>query len=163
MARSLLKNTFGFDTRCFVCDPENPDGMRQGMYLDDELNRIVCEFTPGKEYSGAPNYTHGGFVMALVDDAMAWAVIALKKRFGTTRKAEFEFLIPVMIGKTYELQAWVESMDGRDLIARAAVLNQGGEECVRGSAAFTVMTFQEAMQAIGAEAATAREYTEERA
>ena len=160
MSRKPLTNSFAFDTRCFVCDQENEGGLRQRFFLDDEIGRVVAEFIPSADQSGAPNYAHGGVSMAILDDAMAWAIIAIKDRFGLTRRAEVEFHRPVLVGRGYEVQAWVESFEGRSLVARAELRSSEGKLCVAAKAGYTVLTLEEAGQAIGAGARTAASYTE---
>jgi acyl-coenzyme A thioesterase PaaI-like protein len=155
-----LTNTFGFDSRCFVCDPDNTGGMRQRFFLDRDRGRVVAEFTPSVDHSGAPNYAHGGAAMAVLDDAMAWAIIATKERFGLSRRVETDFVRPVVIGKTYKVEAWVESFEDRSLKARAELCSPSGKLCVASSGQYMVMTLEEAQQAIGAGANTAGSYTE---
>jgi acyl-coenzyme A thioesterase PaaI-like protein len=156
-----LSNTFGFDSRCFVCDPENSGGLRQRFFLDRERGRVVAEFVPTPDHSGAPNYAHGGATMAVLDDAMAWAIIATKERFGLSRRVETEFVRPVMIGKTYSVEAWVESFEDRSLDARAELKSQSGKLCVASTGHYMVMTLEEAQRAIGAGASGASSYTEQ--
>ena len=160
MPRNPLTNTFDFASLCFVCDQTNEGGMKQQFYLDDELKRIVAEFTPDPAHSGAPNYTHGGASMAVLDDAMAWAIIELQQRFGITRRCEVDFIRPVMIGATHDVQAWVESFEDRALVARAELRNPDGKLCVAAKATYIVLTMEEAQNAIGTGAATASSYTE---
>ena len=155
-----LTNTFGFDSRCFVCDPDNSGGLRQRFLLDRERGRVVAEFTPTADHSGAPNYAHGGATMAVLDDAMAWAIIATKERFGLSRHVETDFLRPVMIGKTYNVEAWVESFEDRSLEARAELRSASGKLCVTSKGQYMVMTLAEAQQAIGAGAGGTSSYTE---
>jgi acyl-coenzyme A thioesterase PaaI-like protein len=161
MSRRLLMNTFSFESRCFVCDEANTGGMRQQFYLDEDAGRVVAEFAPTADHSGAPNYAHGGASMAVLDDAMAWAVIALKERFGLTHRVEVEFLRPVRVGVAHSVEAWVESEDGRSMTARGELRSPSGKVCVSATARYTVMTLQEAEQAIGAAAGTAASYTRE--
>lgn len=160
MSRRPLTNTFAFETRCFVCDQENEGGLRQRFFLEEELGRVVAEFIPSADHSGAPNYAHGGVSMAVLDEAMAWAIIAIKDRFGVSRRVEVDFLRPVLVGRAYGAQAWVESFEGRSLIARAELRNPDGKLCVAAKGSFTVLTLEEAEQAIGAGAGTAVSYTQ---
>ena len=160
MSRKPLTNSFAFDSRCFVCDQENEGGLRQRFFMDDELGRVVAEFVPSADHSGAPNYAHGGVSMAILDDAMAWAIIAIKDRFGLTRKAEVEFFRPVLVGRGYDVQAWVESFEDRSLVARAELRSSEGKLCVSAKGSYTVLTLEEAERAIGAGARTAVSYTE---
>ena len=160
LGRKPLMNTFGFASLCFVCDQANTDGMRQQFFFDEESGRIVSEFTPPAGFSGAPNYTHGGASMAVLDDAMAWAIIELKQRFGITRRCEVDFIRPVSIGANHDVQAWVESFEDRALVARAELRNSEGKLCVATKATYIVLTMEEAMNAIGAGAETTASYTE---
>jgi acyl-coenzyme A thioesterase PaaI-like protein len=155
-----LTNTFGFESRCFVCDQDNSGGLRQRFFLDTDRGRVVAEFTPTADHSGAPNYAHGGATMAVLDDAMAWAIIATKQRFGLSQRVETDFVRPVMIGKTYKVEAWVESFEGRTLEARAELSSSSGKLCVASNGKCIVMTFEEAQQAIGAGASGTSSYTE---
>lgn len=160
MPRKPLTNTFAFASLCFVCDPDNAAGLGMRFFLDEESHRVVGDFTPQPGHSGAPNYTHGGASTAVLDDAMAWAIIALKERFGITRKAEVDFIRPVMIGAKHAVEAWVESFEDRALVARAELRNPAGKLCVAAKATYIVMTMEETTNAIGAGAATAPTYTE---
>lgn len=156
-----LTNTFGFDSRCFVCDPDNSGGLRQRFFLDRERGRVVAEFILTADHSGAPNYAHGGATMAVLDDAMAWAIIATKQRFGLSRHVQTDFVRPVMIGRTYKVEAWVESFEDRLLEARAELRSSSGKLCVMSKGQYMVMTMAEAQQAIGAGAGATSSYTEQ--
>jgi acyl-coenzyme A thioesterase PaaI-like protein len=135
--------------------------MRQKFSLDEESGRVVAEFTPTRDHSGAPNFAHGGASMAVLDDAMAWVIIATKERFGLSRRMETEFIRPVSVGKTHAVEAWVESWEDRSLEARAEIRSSSGKPCVSARGFYIVMTLQEAEQAIGAQAGTAQSYTEQ--
>ena len=163
MARKLLENTFGFDSSCFVCDPENEGGMRQRFYYEDESKRVVAEFEPTVVLSGAPNYVHGGASMAVMDDAMAWIIIAGKERFGVTRRVETDFLRPVTLGRVYAVEAWIESYEDRSIEARAEIRDAKGRVCVAAKGTYTVLTLAEAEAAIGVGARGSSSYTKERA
>src|SRR5258708_4424781 len=72
MARHLLDNAtrWDFETRCFVCEPRNEQGLGVSFYHDDEAHRIVAEFTPQAYHPGAPQVMHGGISMSLLDEGM---------------------------------------------------------------------------------------------
>ncbi|MFQ5472064.1 MAG: PaaI family thioesterase [Dehalococcoidia bacterium] len=159
MSRKLLENTFGFDSSCFVCDPKNEGGMRQRFYYDDEIQRVVAEFEPTAVLSGAPNYAHGGASMAVLDDAMAWAIIAEMERFGVTRRVETDFVRPVMLDKAYAVEAWVESHENRNVEVRAEIRDSKGRVCVEAKGLYTVLTLEEAEAAIGVGVRESSSYT----
>lgn len=151
MARTLLDNEqWDFGSNCFVCEPRNDRGLGIPYYLDDESNRVVAPFTPETRHSGAPMFAHGGFSQALLDEGMAWAVIAIAHRFGVTRKAEVTFVRPVTIGEPHTVSAWIESRDGNELIALGEITDNRGKTCVQVRASFYVLTKEEAEAAVGA-------------
>jgi uncharacterized protein (TIGR00369 family) len=135
--------------------------MKQRFYFDDESRRVVADFEPAEHLSGAPNYAHGGASLAILDDAMAWAIIAGHERFGVTRRVETDFVRPVALGKNYEVEAWVESFEDRQLEARAEIRDHKGRTCVAAKGVYTVLTLEEAESAIGGGARETPSYTEE--
>lgn len=160
MARTLLDNeAWDFGTNCFVCEPRNTRGLGVPFYLDGEAGRVVAGFTPETHHSGAPAFAHGGVSMALVDEGMAWAVIAIARRFGITRKAETTFVRPVKVGEPHAVSCWIESQEGHDLVARGEITDSRGKTCVAVRAEFYVMTKEEAAVALGAQSQQASGYT----
>lgn len=130
------------------------------FYLDAEANRVLAPFTPGTHHSGAPLFAHGGFSQALLDEGMAWAVIAIAHRFGITRKSEVTFARPVKIDQPHTVAAWIASRDGHDLVALAEITDARGKVCVSVRSSFYVMTKEEADAAIGAQSSQTATYTE---
>lgn len=158
MARTLLVNPFEFETSCFVCDPHNPRGLNIDYYRDDETNRVVAPFTLKREHSNAPNVGHGAVAMGILDDGMAWAIIALLERFGVTTHVEFDFRKPVFIGRPHTAEAWIERHEDRDVAARAEIREPDGGLCVAAQGQFKVLTKDEAVKWIGAFSAQAEKY-----
>lgn len=66
-----------------------------------------ASFTLDRSFSGAPEYVHGGVVLAILDEAMAWATIALAGRFAVTRQTTATFERPVCVNRAYAVEAKV--------------------------------------------------------
>ena len=161
MARVRLDNAqWDFGTNCFVCEPQNEHGLGIPFFVDAEAGIVVADFTPQEYQSGAPSLAHGGLLMALADEAMSWAVIALAHRFGTSRKMEFSFRRPVRVGVEHSITARILSRIGRDLIAVAEITDAQGGICTTAKGTFTVLTPAEAQAAIGQASEKTSEYTE---
>lgn len=140
---------FGFPTSCYVCDPENPQGLRLSFVHDEDAGVVSAEFQLGEEFSGAPRYVHGGVVMAIVDDAMAWAAIAVAGRFAVVRETNTTFEHGVLLGRPHRVEARVESQTERILHASAKVVNEDGKRCARSKARLVFLTESGARAAIG--------------
>ncbi|MDQ6797728.1 MAG: hypothetical protein M3011_06855, partial [Actinomycetota bacterium] len=112
MAVRVLDNTaFGFPAACFVCDGNNADGLRLSFFHDDEADMVTSDFALGPAYSGAPRFVHGGLVLTILDEAMAWAAISIAGRFAVSRTSRASFRRPVMVNVAHRVEAVVESHD----------------------------------------------------
>ena len=150
MALHPLRNTtFGFPSECFACDPDNPVGLRLSFVHDDEADVVTADFTLGPAYQGAPRFVHGGLLLAILDEAMAWAAIALAERFAVSRTSKASFRRPVMIDVPHRVEAVVEERDDASVSARARIVNPEGKRCAEASARLVVLTEQTARSAIG--------------
>ncbi|MCK9520957.1 MAG: PaaI family thioesterase [Dehalococcoidia bacterium] len=160
MAKRLLQNQeWDFASRCWVCEPGNDRGLEVPFFLDEDARRVVAEFTPEPCHSGAPEFAHTGFSTALLEEGMAWAVIAVAHKWGVTRRSQSVFSRPVRIGQPHTLHAWIEGGYGSDLTAAAEILDGRGKVCVAVRADFYVMTGEEAERALGVRSDAVKEYT----
>ncbi|MFN2606798.1 MAG: PaaI family thioesterase [Acidimicrobiales bacterium] len=159
MAVHALENAaFGFPTACFVCDPDNSSGLRLTFTHDDETAVVASEFTLGPGYSGAPRFVHGGLVLAILDEAMAWAAIAVAGRFALSRTSKAGFRRPVLVGVPHRVEATVDEADDDAVRARARVLNPAGKRCAEASGRLVVLTAEAARSAIGADVGASSHY-----
>lgn len=160
MVRVLLDNAaWDFGTNCFVCEPKNERGLGVPFYLDEEAKEVQADFTPATHHSSAPTFAHGGVSMALLDEGMAWAVIALAHRFGVTRRADVTFSRPVRVGQPHTVVCRIESHTDPDLVASGELRDARGRTCVAMRAEFHVMTKEQAAAALGTHSEAAQSYT----
>jgi uncharacterized protein (TIGR00369 family) len=145
----LDPSAYGFPTNCYVCEPSNPHGLRVPFSYDDEARVVSAEFRFGTEYSGSPRYVHGGVVMAVLDDAMAWAAIASAGRFALVRESTTTFEHGVLVGEPYRVEAEVETAGSIRMEASARVVDASGRRCARARARLVVLSAEAAKAAIG--------------
>lgn len=147
--RPLDPQAWGFTTRCFVCEPTNPSGLRIPFAFDEETRKVSAEFTFGQEYSGAPQFIHGGVVMAVLDDALAWVAIATAGRFAVVRESSTKFERGVRVGEPHRVEAELTRDGSIRLEASGQVFDAAGRRCARTSAKLVVLSEQSARSAIG--------------
>jgi acyl-coenzyme A thioesterase PaaI-like protein len=86
---------------CFVCGPTNPLGLKIAFRMEDDVCR--ASFTPGQNYAGYDQMTHGGILYSALDDVMAnWHF--LQGARAHTAKCEIRYRQPVMIGTELHLE-----------------------------------------------------------
>ena len=152
-ARPLDNAAWGFESSCFVCEPSNAGGLRIPFFHDDEAGLVFADYTLDATFSGAPTYVHGGITLAVLDEAMAWAAIALAGAFALTRTTTTRFLRPVRVGQPYRVEARVTSRADHAIGARATVVDGRGRACAEAEAEFVPMSAAMARSAMGAEVA----------
>ncbi len=101
----LLNENWGFDSNCFVCETKNPTGLRIPFHHDTDTDQVVADFNLGNEFSGAPSYVHGGVSLSILDEAQAWATIAVGGKFAVTSTTSTTFDLPVLVGRDYRVSA----------------------------------------------------------
>jgi acyl-coenzyme A thioesterase PaaI-like protein len=60
---------------CFACGPENESGL-QLLFLPQEDGSVRCETMLRNDFQGWHGLAHGGIVMMMLDEAMAYAAVA---------------------------------------------------------------------------------------
>ena len=152
MARERLRNErWGFESNCYVCEPRNGGGMQLPFEHDDELDAVVCDFTLGERFSGAPRFVHGGVLLSILDEAMAWATIAIAGRFAVTEETTARFLRPVKLDRPHRCEARVTAFEGERIATSGIVLDRFDQVCVEAEATFHALMEAQALDAIGQE------------
>lgn len=113
-------------------------------------DRVVARFSLDDAYSGAPRYVHGGVVLAVLDEAMAWATIAIAGKLAVTKRTSSEFMRPVRVGCEHEVEAFVDAAG--DVITTSALLRDDrGRLCVSAFATFVALGPAQFRDATGTE------------
>ena len=139
MPTPLTNDRWGYESSCFVCEQSNKHGLQIPFELDDDQATVSARFTLGAEHSGAPSLVHGGLSLAILDEAQAWAVIAVAHKWGLTRSTQADFDGAVFVDHAHRVEARVVD-DGERLVrTEAVIIDTNGTEVVRSSTAFTVV------------------------
>jgi acyl-coenzyme A thioesterase PaaI-like protein len=107
---------------CMGCGPENPAGV--GMAMERDGDRVYGSVELDRRHQGAPGYAHGGAVATILDDALGMLLFVLR-RPAVTARIEVDFRRPAFIGRPFDVEAWVDRVDGRKLWMAAALRDEG--------------------------------------
>ncbi len=118
---------------CFGCGKNNPCGLKLEFNWDGRVVR--SEFTPTELHQGWKEIIHGGILVALLDEAMAYAA-CFAKAGGVTATMEARFRRPVSVGQPLIITAWVNKKTRRFAETEARLTLKDG----------TVVTEARAMQ-----------------
>ena len=91
-------------------------------------------------------------LLAVLDEAMAWATIAVAHRWAVTGETTTRFEHPVRVGRTYTVTARVTGPvtdDASTLAATAEITDHKDRRCAESSATFVVLGEAQAADAAG--------------
>jgi acyl-coenzyme A thioesterase PaaI-like protein len=143
----LSNERWGFSSNCFVCEPTNAVGLRQRFFHDTVAGVVVADIELGSAHSGAPSYVHGGVQLALLDEAMAWAAIAVAGRFAITASFSSTFHHPIKIDRKYRLEGSIDSRCDTTLAAWARIVDDQGRVRTSAEATLVVLSAAQAVDA----------------
>lgn len=150
--QALTNDRWGFPSNCFVCEATNGAGLRIPFFHDDEHGTVTATFELDDRFSGAPSYVHGGLQLAVLDEAMAWAAIAVAGRWAVTGETTTRFTHPVRVGRSYNVTARIDgdvADDATTLAANATISDAKDRPCAEARATFVVLGEAQAAEATG--------------
>jgi acyl-coenzyme A thioesterase PaaI-like protein len=127
---------------CLGCGPENPAGL--GLRLAIEDDRVKGELTLDDRHQGAPGFAHGGAVATALDDTLGTLLIVLGHP-GVTARLEVNYRRPAFLGRRFELEAWVDHVEGRK-IHMAAEMREDGDVVADAAALFIAVDREHFLQ-----------------
>jgi uncharacterized protein (TIGR00369 family) len=150
VARIRLHNeNLGYRTNCFVCEPSNSTGLRIPFFHDTERNVVTADFDLSDAFSGAPTMLHGGVTLAILDEAMAWACIALGRQWAVTSETSTRFHRAVYVDKPHIVDAEIVAQSDSEIVTAARILNAKGVVRAEATATFTALGEAQLKRAVG--------------
>lgn len=126
-------------SRCFVCAPGNQHGLAVPLWYDDTDGHVEATVRFDELHCGAPTYVHAGLAMAVLAEAMAWAVVTTTGRIAITLASSTDFRRPLRIGVPYLARAEIDRVTGPDVNA-SAVFRVDDEVLATAAATFRVIS-----------------------
>ena len=111
---------------CFACGTLNTNGLRLVLHLEHE--RSWAELTLDRRFEGWEGIAHGGIVSTILDEVMAWSLVA-GDNWGVTARLVVDFRRPVPIDTAIRAEGWITRSRRRvvDTSARLIEIESGVE------------------------------------
>jgi acyl-coenzyme A thioesterase PaaI-like protein len=103
---------------CFACGTLNTNGLQLALHL--EAARSWTELRLDRRFEGWQGIAHGGIVSTILDEVMAWALVA-EDHWGVTARMSVEFRKPVPIDTPIRADGWI-TRSRRRIVETAAEL-----------------------------------------
>jgi uncharacterized protein (TIGR00369 family) len=146
---ALHNDDFGYETNCFVCEQRNEQGLRIPFFHDTERNLVTAEFSLSDTFSGAPTLVHGGVSLALLDEAMAWACIAIGRQWAVTSETTTRFDRAVYVDKPHRVEAEIVEQTDIEIVTTGRIVDLKGRVRAESRATFTVLGEAQLRRAAG--------------
>ena len=139
MPTPLTNDRWGYESNCYVCEQSNDGGLRVPFQLEDDGATVTATFTLDRTYSGAPALVHGGVSLALLDEAQAWACIAVAGKWGLTASTSASFVSPVFCDTTYRVEARVTAINELTVDTVAVIRDEDGAAMIESGSSFHIV------------------------
>lgn len=116
---------------CFGCGPDNPIGLKLNFQWDGKT--ASAELTPGEFYQGWAGVLHGGIIMCILDEAMAYAALFDGMNCVTARM-EVKLRRQASIGETLIITASITRKTRKLVATKAAISTKDGALIAEGTA-----------------------------
>jgi acyl-coenzyme A thioesterase PaaI-like protein len=123
------------DGNCFACGPSNPIGMHLHFDRNADEEGVLARIELAPLYQGWRGIAHGGIVMALLDEAMAYAAGFAGHR-GVTASVSARFRKPVPLEQPIEIRGRVTWQRRNVLGVEATILDRAGNVLARAEGSF---------------------------
>jgi acyl-coenzyme A thioesterase PaaI-like protein len=110
---------------CFGCGQANLFGLQLELDRRDD-GSVAGRFFVKQDHQGPPGFAHGGILATALDEAMALLVHA-EGIHALTASLTIDLTAPAPVGAFVDLEARIESRDGRRLELTARASGQSGE------------------------------------
>jgi uncharacterized protein (TIGR00369 family) len=89
---------------CFACGELNEAGLH--LKLNLEPGKCWTELELPRRFEGWEGIIHGGILCAILDEAMAWSLVA-SDNWGVTARLSVDFRKPVTVGQAIRAEGWI--------------------------------------------------------
>jgi acyl-coenzyme A thioesterase PaaI-like protein len=119
---------------CFACGQLNSGGLQLALHVDG--TRCWTEFEIPQRFEGWQGMAHGGILSTIVDEVMAWSLVAVD-HVGVTTRLEVDFRGPALVGRPIRAEGWIVQQRRRRFDTAAVVVDRdSGETLVEARAIY---------------------------
>ena len=123
---------------CFACGELNERGLRLHLHLSD--GRCWTELALDGTFEGWEGIVHGGILATILDEVMAWSLVA-RDHWGVTARLSTDFRRPVRVGQRIRAEGWLARTRRRLLDTEARILDgETGELLARAEGLYVAAT-----------------------
>ncbi len=130
-----------WDTKCFACGKNNPEGLHMTFYTDEKS--LFSRFTISETKRGWDQVVHGGILSTILDEMMAWSAIYLTGNIMLTKSMTVKYIKPVLIEKEISTVGWLyEQVSPREAIMKAEIYDDKNHLCTEAEGHYALFSIK---------------------
>lgn len=119
---------------CFACGELNEIGLH--LQLNLERGRCWTELQLPRRFEGWEGLIHGGILCTILDEVMAWSLVA-QDNWGVTARMSVTFRKPVTVGRAIRAEGWITEDRRRIHVTAGRIVDAStGEELALAEATY---------------------------
>ena len=119
---------------CFACGELNEIGLH--LQLNLERGRCWTELQLPRRFEGWEGLIHGGILCTILDEVMAWSLVA-QDNWGVTARMSVTFRKPVTVGRAIRAEGWITADRRRIHVTAGRIVDAStGEELALAEATY---------------------------
>ena len=119
---------------CFACGELNEIGLH--LKLNLEHGRCWTELELPRKFEGWEGIIHGGILCTILDEVMAWSLVA-QDNWGVTARMSITFRKPVTVGMAIRAEGWITEDRRRIHVTAGRIVDaSSGEELALAEATY---------------------------
>ena len=144
--------TFDLDSYrwCFACGSDNPHGLH--LKFEQVAGEAVAQFVPQKRHQGWDGLVHGGIILTLLDEALAYAAIFASGRPAVTAQMQARIRKPCPVGQVLTATGRMTRQKLGVVLGEAKLVGADGELYADGSGKFLLLKDHLDMDQLSAQA-----------
>ena len=131
--RGILGRSGEADRRCFGCGTENPIGLH--LHFERIGDAAEANFSPIPEHQGWDGIVHGGILLTVRDETLAYAAL-FTAGIAVTAELKARLRRPAPLNETYRLRGEVTRQRLPLIEARATITDARGQLIAEASGKF---------------------------
>lgn len=118
---------------CFACGELNEHGLQLKLHLGERQS--WSDFVLDDRFEGWAGITHGGIIATILDEVMAWALVA-EDNWGVTARMSIDFKRPVPVGTLVRGEGWIVRSRRRLVDTAGQIVDSNGVVLARADAVY---------------------------
>ena len=127
-----------WDTKCFACGKNNPEGLHMTFYTDEKS--IFSEIVLAETKRGWDQVVHGGILSTILDEIMAWTAIYFTRKIMLTKTLSLNYIHPAHVNSKIKTVGWIHEITAKEIVLKSEIYNDKNQLCTEATGCYALFS-----------------------